>query len=61
MQGCFVPTCSDVAIDECETCMHALMQGCADGGVGGGTSRPQFFQIRKKVGQKSAMLQESWP
>ena len=22
---------------------------------------PQYFQICKKVGQKSAMLQESWP
>ena len=39
-------------------CLSSPLSGCADGGVGHRT--PQYFQIRKKVGQKSAMLQEIW-
>ena len=30
-------------------------------GAWGRLTRPQYFQICKKVGQKSAMLQDSWP
>ena len=36
------------------------LQGCADGGLGE-ASCPQCFQIYKKVGQQSTMLQEGWP
>ena len=45
------------------SCFHVsskfVYTGMADRGVG--TSPPQYFQICKKAGQKSAMLQESWP
>ena len=29
--------------------------------LGGKTPPPQYFQICQKVGQKSVMLEESWP
>ena len=37
----------------------AFNQKCAGWGRGG-VSRSQYFQICKKVGQKAAMLEESW-
>ena len=36
-------------------------QGCVDGWCVGASHPPQYCQICKKFGQKSEMLQESWP
>ena len=40
--------------------MHFVRQGCADLEAWGRRA-PQYSQICKEVGQKVAMLQESWP
>ena len=33
---------------------------CTDGAGDAGVSRPQYVQNCKKIGQKSALLQEKW-